>query len=172
MVIILRGISGSGKSTLARFLKSEAGDQRGEAAAFLWQIDCQTPIATFSTDTYFMFDGVYRFEPSKLPYAHGKCLRDFTEALRVPPTPGLANTLIVDNTNCSIAEVAPYISLAGAYSHVLHIVTLVGDPNTCYKRGTHGVPFSNVLRQDMNLRKSLVDWPPWWAQQVFPINEK
>lgn len=174
MVIILRGISGSGKSTWARFMMRYDVTQlmnNGEASTFMWHLydTCPVPRTVFSADNYFMKDGEYRFDQRNLSVAHGLCLKNFTESVRLPPGNSTAQTLVIDNTNCSVSEVAPYAALAAAYSHELHVVTLIGDPKTCWKRGHHGVPFSGVLRQDMNLRKSLNEWPPWYQQQVFPV---
>jgi hypothetical protein len=75
--------------------------------------------------------------------------------------------LVVDNTNCSVAEVAPYAALAGAYGHELHIITLIGDPLAAWQRNRHGVPFANIVKQDVSLRQSLAEWPPWFPQQIF-----
>lgn len=176
MVIILRGVSGSGKSTLSRFMMSDGVNgvdqlvNNSEVSTFMWHLydTSPGPKATFSADSYFMRDGEYRFDHRDLSVAHGLCLKGFAEAIRSPPSGSTAQTLVVDNTNCSVAEVAPYAALAAAYSHELHVVTLIGDPKTCWKRGHHGVPFSGVLRQDTNLRRSLNEWPPWYQQQVFP----
>lgn len=176
MVIILRGISGSGKSTLARFMMSNGSTSRvnqlvnsREVTTFMWGLyeDSPAPREHFSTDNYFlMIDGEYRFDGRNLSIAHSLCLKNFAEAVRGDSA---AKTLVVDNTNCSIEEVSPYADLAEAYSHKLCIVTLIGDPKTCWERGQHRVPFSSVLRQDMKLRRSLIIWPSKYAQQIFPI---
>lgn len=172
MVIILRGISGCGKSTLTKFMTcNEVGDvnlfKHGAASDFAWQMyDTSPGVRTvFSADNYFMLGGVYSFDPSKLPSAHSTCLRLYDDSVRQSSN----RTLIVDNTNCSVAETAPYAALALAYDHRLQVVTLVGDPNRCWERNQHGVSFPAILRQDSNLRKSLNEWPSWYPQQVFPV---
>lgn len=181
MIIILRGISGSGKSTLAKILSAndtvedDGVDKlinkdglNSEAAKYLWRIydDSPAPRNVFSVDDYFTKGKDYMFDPRKLSIAHGSCLRKFADAIRQPMDNQNDQTLIVDNTNCSLTEVSPYASLALAYSHELHIVTLFSDPRTCYPRATHNVPLSTIIRQDMNLRKSITEWPPWFPQYV------
>ena len=55
-VTILRGVPGSGKSTLAKSLDGAI------VSADNYMTDC---------------DGNYKFDPTRLPYAHGECLSEF-----------------------------------------------------------------------------------------------
>lgn len=174
MVIILRGVSGSGKSSLARFLVTPNREVDGrvndsDVSEFMWDLYDNSPASRsiFSADDYFMQNGEYLFDPGRLSIAHNRCLKSFTEAIQTRTIE--TTTLIVDNANCTIAEVAPYAALTAVYSHELRVITLVGDPGVCYERGHHGVSFSVAFRQDMELRKSIAEWPPWFHQQIFPI---
>lgn len=67
-VYIVRGLPGSGKSSLA---KKIAGlhSLEGKVAKI------------FETDNYFMVDGEYKFDATKLHRYHQKCFSDFLDAL-------------------------------------------------------------------------------------------
>lgn len=180
MIIIMRGITGSGKTTLVNQLKK--GELTGyndnapglqALAAYLLPVVAQLQkhrSETNSADDYFLQNGPngreYKFDPKYLSAAHNQCLRRFTQALVDPDGP---ENLIVDNTNTSITEVTPYAALAGAYGHELHILTLLCDPAKAWQRNTHQVPMTNAIKQDLQLRKSILEWPPWFPQQVFCV---
>ena len=153
---IYRGVPGSGKTTHSKKQHPKA--------------------KRFSTDDFFMVNGEYRFDPSKLGEAHGKCLLDFVEFL-ISRTKSKFHQVadaefpdvVVDNTNTSIAEVAPYAALALAYGHELQIVTLCCDPAVAWKRNTHSVPERTVMA--MAERMDL-DLPPWWPNWNWVEEEK
>lgn len=177
MVIILRGISGAGKTEIVRAITSgldPLNPALKDTTYRLWKEETYnkpSPIV-ISADDFFMVKGEYKFDPKMLPAAHQGCLRSYSKILmgahdllgKGEPT----GTIIVDNTNCSLTEVSPYASLAQAYAHDVLVITLLGDPDACWRRNRHGAPFANVLGQDMALRKSLAEWPPWFPQQIFP----
>ena len=67
-VYIVRGCPGSGKSTLARKIANLHSLENKVAKIF-------------ETDNYFMENGEYKFNPSKLKENHAKCFNDFLDAL-------------------------------------------------------------------------------------------
>lgn len=138
-VVIYCGIPGSGKTTLAK---------------------ATYPNAPYcSADKYFEdANGVYRFDPSKLGAAHASCLQKFADMVRNYMSP----VIVVDNTNTTIAELAPYAALALAYGHDLEIVTLNCNPETAYSRNKHDVPYAAVKAMADRLHKR--EMPPWWPQ--------
>ena len=158
-VIVLMGISGAGKDT--------------------W-IEANFPdVSDHSADKFFMFmeEGMekpeYRFDASKLGEAHAWCLRGYIEAVQKMKDlfEVEQKVLIVNNTNTSLAEIAPYCASALAYGHELQIVALVCPPEVAFRRNTHGTPASAIFRQDARLRKTLADLPPWWPLEIVFTNE-
>ena len=162
-LIILRGIPGSGKST---FAKKEL--PKADLIA--------------SADDGMMVDGVYKFDPAKLPAAHGACLRSVVEALQEGAAqrvlaktaategiilPAAEPVIVVDNTSTSIAEVAPYVAVGQAYGAEVVIMTLRIDPAIAGPRNTHGVPQVGVDRMAAALDKGTEGIMPWWDHEVL-----
>ena len=86
VVYVMRGIPGSGKSTLARKLAP--------------------PENIFSTDDFFMVQGEYKFDPTKLGQYHGQNLDRFQNAIMNGVAP-----IVVDNTNIQKWEYSKYADL-------------------------------------------------------------
>lgn len=112
-----------------------------------------------SADDYFMQDdGEYRFDPSQLKQAHGACLREYLNAARE------AQHMCVDNTNTTIAEVAPYIAVAQAYAYDIRAIFFDTPWRVCAERNTKGVDLSTVLRMHMQAEHTIRKWPPFWPK--------
>lgn len=147
-VIILSGISGSGKSTYAQKLVDEA-DRRGEIHSTVHDVQL------VSADDYFTAtwqEGAetkseYNFDPSKLSKAHQQCFRDFLSAVQS----WASGLVIVDNTNTTAAEIAPYYLGAEAFGWEVEIHTLVCSTyesvEKCAARNIHNVPLTGILSQ-------------------------
>lgn len=134
----MRGISGSGKSTVASKLSLK--DQ--------W---------ICSTDSYFMVNGEYKFDASKLGYYH-KCNFELFTSLLVQEVP----VVVVDNTNTTRKEFKNYIDKATELGYEVFEIK-VGSPwkrtgpnmksldeeyvEKCWKRNAHQVPFEVVRAQ-------------------------
>lgn len=173
MVIILRGISGSGKSTVARNFvnKQQVPAVRSSASQFLETLRSPMRFELLSADDYFMVGSEYKFDPKYLSAAHESCLRMFASKLEQAKNTDSSDIgIVVDNTNTTLVEVVPYIALGQAYAHELHVITLVADPMMCATRNNHGAPFSSIIRQDVHLKQSILNWPQNLAryQQIFP----
>lgn len=170
-IIVMQAVSGGGKSTWIRnnypkaqkFTRSVAPSSFSKSASYI-----------VSADHFFEDDeGNYNFDPAKLSRAHGNCFQHFIEC--VVPHAGMekgyhAKTVIVDNTNTSIAELAPYCAAALAYGHELEIVTLLCDPDVAHARNTHGIPLAAVMGQYIRLQKTLEELLPWWPQKIVDTN--
>lgn len=145
-VIIMRGFPGATKSTwLSKNFKG---------------IIC-------SADDFRMIEGKYVFD-ERTKDAHAKCLRKFTQAIVIPHWYGDSMTpvesIAVDNTNVTRAEVAPYYRLAQAYGYEVRIVTLDAYSDDCILRNIHGVPEAVIRHME-----SRWEWMPDWKEEVIRV---
>ncbi len=161
-VVILSGVSGSGKSTSARKLWND--------------LEPGNYCKVVSADDFFMVDGEYKFDPTKLSDAHGKCFREYISVLNdgVHTASGFKSSydlVVVDNTNTTAVEIAPYILGAQAYGWEVEILTVMceteADIKACAARNAHGVSFEGVLRQHTNLKMRQL--MPWWKNTVVRV---
>lgn len=140
-VVILRGMPGSGKSTWAK---------NNLPGAFV----C-------SADHYFEKDGEYKFNPSQLGNAHGECMRIFICVLSEGRP-----LVVVDNTNVTKIEIAPYLSVAQAFGYDVEIICI--DPKLSLKelseRNVHGVPYQSLKNME---RRWEWDFPPHWPREQY-----
>ena len=98
-ITLLRSVSGAGKSTLAKQLVGNG--------------------VILSTDDYFMKDGMYYFDPTKLGVYH-KNNQDRAEKSMIE---GIS-PIIVDNTFSKEWEMKPYVQLADKYGYTVNIKEL------------------------------------------------
>ena len=149
-VVIMQGLPGSGKSTLA-----ELESRR------LLAMDLGLT-AIVSADHHFIVDGEYRFDPSQLGLAHAKCMRTFLSHL----ISGDVSHIIVDNTNITRDQIAPYYLAARAYGVEVEILRVKLDMSEAYLRNTHNVPWETMQRMAMNME----DPPPYWEATFTTVN--
>lgn len=147
-VIILRGPSGCGKSTYVR-RTLDLHQAPFDLPELAWSQE-HGYAKIVSSDSYFMIDGRYVFDPKKLGLSHGSCLLDFIAAM------GQYNTVVVDNTNTTVVEIAPYVAVAEAhnYSVEIHCLPYHKIAKDLEARNTHGVPESTILKQIQRLEAS------------------
>jgi predicted kinase len=74
--------------------------------------------------------------------------------------------IVVDNTNTTVAEMAPYMAVAAAYGHDTKVVTIDCDPEVAAARNVHGVPVQTVKAQHDRIVKETKNMPPWWSHEV------
>lgn len=139
-IIIMSGIPGSGKSSHVLSLVSEKSVVCSADHHF-----CDNP------------EHEYRFNPGQLGTAHAKCFRKYLDTLA---NPGDVDCLVVDNTNISELELAPYVSAAAAYGIIPKIITVWCSPEVASKRNTHGVPAASIHRMHQSLQTRLL--PAFW----------
>jgi len=108
-LFLLRGLPGSGKSTLAKSL----GGFHIEA------------------DQFFIVDGEYKFDPSKLKWAHELCRMECERAMK----DGIK--IVVSNTFTQEWEMKPYFELAEKYGY--RVYSLIVE-NRHGGVNEHGVP--------------------------------
>jgi len=131
---ILRGLSGTGKSELAKNLR-----------------DSHTRARIFSTDSFFMVDGEYQFDPTKLGEYHAKNLRQATDFMV-----GCSSDYyypdalcIIDNTNTQHWEYEKYVEAAKDNGFMVQIISVDWkreDIPLYAERNSHGVPEEAIQR--------------------------
>ncbi len=133
-VRIVRGLPGSGKSTWVK-------------KASLRLMDDGQTVVVCSSDKFFECPCCkgYNWNRDKLRFAHAWCRETFENALKE----GIEN-VFVDNTNVTLREIRPYVTLAEAYGYDIEIV----EPNTPWafdvdelvRRNIHHVPREGIER--------------------------
>lgn len=147
---LMQGLPGSGKSTVARRIQDR--DPIGQAVIV-------------SADTFpglYTFDPagkVVGFNPTLLGKAHGACLRNAIQAIQDG-----ASTVIVDNTNLTALELAPYVAVAQAFGLAPIILRVECDADQAFARNTHGVPEAAHKR----MRETLREYRPAPHWQFIP----
>jgi predicted ABC-type ATPase len=157
-VIILSGVSGCGKSTIAHSFVPDDKYRDGAGKAIV------------SADHFFIRDGVYQFDPSKLSQAHATCFRKFLSYLQLD-----VSLVIVDNTNTTEAEISPYYLAAQAFEYQCEIMTVSTDDKDlfvresnikkCAERNSHGVPEGVIRAQAKRLYNRKL--PHYWKHSVL-----
>lgn len=152
-VVVLRGVSGAGKSTLAKRLVAAVPGARS---------------LIVSADDFFVgIDGRYHFDPQRLGEAHAVCLRRYWDAVvqgRMNGDLAIHSALvIVDNTNTTIAELAPYMGVALSAGWRATLLTVPVPVAIAAARNVHGVGPQSVEAQMRRLEED--DYgrmPPYW----------
>jgi broad-specificity NMP kinase len=119
-LILLRGLPGSGKSTTAKLLGA------GGAG-----------VAHFEADMYFMVDGEYKFDATKLKDAHQWCQNSVEHAMLLNHTTGHNSKIIVSNTFTQEWEMDAYYKLAKEWGY--QVTSLIVE-NRHGGKNIHGVP--------------------------------
>lgn len=115
-LILVRGLPGSGKSSLSRVIANEI-------------FRC----ARIEADMYFVKDGEYLFDATKLGEAHAWCLKNTREII------GEGVSVVVSNTFTTIKELKPYFDLAKEFKIKPQVVLCQGN----YK-SVHNVPEETI----------------------------
>ena len=135
-IYILRGVPASGKSTWAKNLLTNFG------------IDNNDPVNVrkhiLSTDNYFMIDGVYRFDPQKLPLNHQKNQQETDQKMKDNITP-----LFIDNTNINGWEMKPYVELARKHDYEIIIINPID-----YNSEENPIIIDGKLNRDLIKRRA------------------
>jgi predicted ABC-type ATPase len=130
-VIILRGVSGNGKSTFTEFLGYTS---------------IESPCIC-TADDFFMKDGVYKFDPSRLGAAHIECQQKFKKACFEG-----VSLVVCANTNTRESDVNTYKKTAEEFGYVVFVMTL---ENWHGKSNVHNVPEAALDKQRAQLMGSI-----------------
>lgn len=125
-LILLRGLPGSGKSTAAKLLGAGGAGY-----------------AHFETDMFFMEDGKYKFDATKLRDAHQWCQGQVEHAMLLNHTSGYNSTIIVSNTFTQEWEMQAYFELAERWDY--RVTTLIVE-NRHGGVNVHGVPKETLTK--------------------------
>jgi len=141
-MFIMSGCQGSGKST--------------------W-IKKAYPKVVVSADHYFIDDkGEYCFSIEDLGKAHAECFRKAILSVQA------GMDCVIDNTNSTIIEIAPYYQLAKAYGYEVVIVKVSCDVEKAVKRNVHNVPES-VVKATAKRCESL-NFPSFWSFATIEVH--
>ena len=153
---IMCGASGSGKTTYA-------------SEHIEGPLPTGTAVGIYSADFYFedQATGEYKWNREGLSKAHQGCLREFLQDL----SRGISEVLIVDNTNCSPVEIAPYAQAALAFGCELEIIILQVSAETALKRNKHNVPIGTIKRQIHKLTHYMTKLPDSWPHRFVSTEE-
>lgn len=136
-VILLRGVSGSGKSTMV-------GEFRRK-----YELGGKYDFEKCSADDFFMQDGVYNFDCTKLSQAHNVCFGKFLNAIR-----NRVKVIVVDNTFIRLWEIDNYVRAAVQSGYIVEIIEIkletISDMKLCATRNVHKVPPEIVARMAMD----------------------
>lgn len=158
-VIVMSGVSGSGKST---FIKNMMAPRE----TTLGNLVIPSPYRIVSADQYFIRDGEYYFDPSKIGQAHAQCFAKFIEAMISHDDNPL---IFVDNTNTTNEEIAPYMLGAAAFGYEAEIITMAMPReynnsseyiSQCSARNSHGASEEEVIKQAGRIANRIL--PPYW----------
>ncbi len=155
-MIIYRGLPGAGKDThIAQFQKALALEH------------CDLKV--FSADDFWYRnpERTYQFDPKRIGEAHTSCFSGVLNCLEHRFQFGCqhpAPYIVVNNTNISAYEIAPYIALANSYGLDHQILTIWCDPMVAARRNIHQVPVEVVFSMYQRLLEE--NLPPLWKHQI------
>ena len=124
-LFILRGVPGCGKTSLAESLGG----------------------VYFEADKFFMINGEYKFDYTKLKQAHDLCRHSTEAAMSIGH-----ERVIVSNTFTTEEQMHPYLDLAKDYGY--RVVSLVIE-NRHGNKSIHDVPEESLIAMESKLRNSI-----------------
>ena len=136
LALILRGVTGSGKTTLVEKLK---------------EIILDKEISVHSTDSFFMKDGEYVFDPSKLGEYHQANMESFQKSVSKG-----TDIVILDNTCTKNWEYEKYAQFAKDNNYIVVAIRFApGSIEDHLSRNSHGVPKEIIERMILNINEDL-----------------
>ena len=127
-LIIIRGVPGSGKSTVAEIMKGNSG------------IIC-------TTDDFYMVNGEYKFDPTKIAENHQKNWELADNSMKIGISP-----VIIANTNTTPKEWKKYEESAKKYGYRVHHIIV---ENRHGGKNEHGVPEPAIKSMRNKLKNNI-----------------
>jgi predicted kinase len=118
-LIIVRGIPGCGKSTLAEYIA----------------LSKDAVICT--ADDFFMKDGVYKWNPAQIGFAHSWCKKKAEKAMSE------GKDVILANTSTKESEFKPYMVLANKFGYMTFSIIV---ENRHGGKNVHDVPYETIVK--------------------------
>ena len=142
--LVLAGVSGSGKSTLSESLKYFIDVYIDNLIIQGIEENCVIACA----GDYFMQDGEYKFDASKLGAAHKQCKEKFEKAVEDE-----ISLVIVANTNTVLSHTLPYLKYAEDNGYVSHYICMI--PWRKNQKNTNQVPLKTLGKQSAQLNDTI-----------------
>jgi len=147
---ILSGVSGAGKST---WIQNQPWAKNADIHS--------------ADDFFIQEDGSYRFDPMRYPEAFNACLLKFLRGVRNgwhakqkgAPLDDMP-VQVVDNTNTTSEEIAPYYACARAHGYEVTLVDLLISAEEAAARTQHNVPLGSIKNMQQKLRNRVL--PKFW----------
>ena len=136
--IIVSGVPGSGKTYYAETISGKHDPAH---------------VGIASADSFVDYSKEVR---PQLPRAHQECFLTAL-ALLEDKTP----LVIIDNTNLSGIEIAPYYLMAEAHGYEVEVLRISCPPEVAFERQQHGVPADIFDKMVLAFNKR--DVAPWWT---------
>lgn len=118
-LFIVRGVPGSGKTTFGKLISGSSGK-------------------VLETDQFFVSEGEYNFDPSKLSEAHNWCRKKVRKEMEKETSP-----LVLSNTSTQVWEFLEFYKLAFDYNYRVH--SLVKE-NRHGKKSTHNISEDQIQK--------------------------
>mgnify|MGYP001281062253 FL=1 len=147
---LIRGPAGTGKSTIGANIANKSG-----SAGCSWS-------PWFETDQFFMLNGVYKFDISKLKIAHQ------WNQLRVEHAMFHGADIVCTNTFIALWELEHYLELAEQYKYEVTIIRSPGpwSVENSASRNKHSVP-PDVIKRHINSYQPHHNEIEWTDLSIF-----